>query len=119
MNIKETATNILNANKNAKAKKEAEKNTKIAACGGLTATAVTAVVGFFRVRSIKRKYLNLADALDSVNARLNVAEAKLIGIEGGADASNPEDPNSEKVDILGNFKETTLSENNNEQEENK
>lgn len=120
MNIKETIGNVMHANANAKAKKEAEKNMKITACGGLAATAVTAVVGFFRVRSIKKKYLNLADALDSVNARLNIAEAKLTGIEGGIEASDPqEDPNSEKVDILGNFTETTPTENNNGQEENK
>lgn len=120
MNIKETIANVMHANANAKAKQDAEKNMKITACGGLAATAVTAAVGFFRVRSMKKKYLGLADALDSVNARLNVAEAKLAGIEGEADASNPpEDPNSEKVDILANFTETTPAENNNEQEENK
>ena len=120
MNVKETITNVLNANKNAREKKEAEKNMKIAACGGLAATAVTAAVGFFRVRNMKKKYSELADTLETINSRLNVAEAKLTGIEGEADASNPsEEPNSEKVSIFNNFTETTPAENNNEQEENK
>ena len=119
MNIKETITNVLNANANAKARKEAEKNAKIAACGGLAATAATAVVGLFRVRSMKKKYSELADTLETINSRLNVAEAKLTGIEGELDASNPpEDPNS-KNDILGNFMKITPVKNNNEQEENK
>lgn len=119
MNVKETITNVLNANKNAREKKEAEKNMKIAACGGLTATAVTAAVGFFRVRSMKKKYSELADTLETINARVHVAEAKLAGIEAWADASNPpEDPNSEGV-IFNNSMKTTLVKNNNEQEENK
>lgn len=119
MNVKETITNVLNANSNARARKEAEKNAKIAACGGLAATAATAVVGFFRVRSMKKKYSELAETFESVNARLSVAETKLTGIEGKVDASNPpEDPNSEK-DILGNFMKIIPVKNNNEQEENK
>lgn len=119
MNVKETITNVLNANKNAREKKEAEKNMKIATCGGLAATAATAAVGLFRVRSMKKKYSELADTLETINSRLNVAEAKLTGIEGEVDASNPpEDPNSEK-DILSNFMKITPVKNNNEQEENK
>lgn len=120
MNIKETLENVMHANSNAKARKEAEKNMKIAACGGLAATAVTAAVGFFKVRSMKKNYSELVNTLETINSRLNVAEAKLTGIEGGNDASNPpEDPNSGKVDIFNNFTETTPAENNNEQEENK
>lgn len=96
-NIKETIENVWHANSNAKARKEAEKNMKIAACGGLAATATTAVVGFFRVRSMKKKYWELADTLESVNSRLNIAEAKLNGIEPPA-SDKQEDPNSEKED---------------------
>lgn len=99
-NIKETIDNVLHANSNAKARKEAEKNMKIAACGGLAATATTAVVGFFRVRTLKKKYWDLADTLESVNSRLNVAEAKLSSIEGEAPVPDKqEEPNS-------NFTET-------------
>lgn len=96
--IKTTITNVLNANNNARAKKEAEKNAKIAACGGLVATATTAVVGFFRVRTLKKKYSELADTFESLNSRLNVAEAKLSSIEGETDVSDKqEEPNSEKA----------------------
>lgn len=117
MNIKETITNVLNANANAKARKEAEKNAKIAACGGLAATAATAVVGFFRVRSMKKKYWELADTLESVNSRLNIAEAKLAGVECESAASNQQkDPNSEKANLFNNFTETG---DNNVKEENK
>lgn len=97
MNIKETITNVLNANANAKARKEAEKNAKIAACGGLAATAATAAVEFFRVRSMKKKYSELAETLETINSRLNIAEAKLAGVEGESAASNQQkDPNSER-----------------------
>lgn len=116
-NIKETIENVMHANSNAKARKEAEKNAKIAACGGLAATAATAVVGFFRVRSMKKKYLELADTLESMNSRLNIAEAKLAGVEGESAVSNQQkDPNSEKTDIFNNFTETG---DNNVKEDNK
>ncbi len=100
INIKETMTNVLNANSNAKARKEAEKNMKIAACGGLAATAATAVVGFFRVRSMKKKYSDMTKTLESVNARLSVAETKLISIESEAVASNQQEPESERTKVL-------------------
>lgn len=119
MNVKETITNVLNANSNAKARKEAEKNMKIAACGGLAATAATAVVGFFRIRSMKKKYAEMAETLETINSRLNVAEAKLAGVEGESAASNQQkDTNSEKTDIFNNFTEVT-SENNNDKKEEK
>lgn len=116
MNIKETMENVLHANSNARARKEAEKNAKIAACGGLAATAATAVVGFFRVRTLKKKYSELAETLETINSRLNVAEAKLAGVEGESAASNQQkDINSEKTDIFNNF--TVTSENNNDKKE--
>ena len=120
MNIKETITNVLNANANAKARKEAEKNAKIAACGGLAATAATAVVGFFRVRTLKKKYSELAETLETINSRLNVAEAKIAGVEGESTASNQQnDPKSEDGYLLfNNFTEVT-SENNNDKKEEK
>lgn len=122
INIKKTITNVLNANANAKARKEAEKNAKIAACGGLAATAATAVVGFFRVRTLKKKYSELAETLETINSRLNVAEAKLAGVEGESPASNQKkDTNSEKTDIFSNFTNFTevTSENNNDKKEEK
>lgn len=116
MNIKETMANVLNANSNAKARKEAEKNAKIAACGGIAATAATAVVGFFRVRSMKKKYSEMADTLESVNSRLNVAESKLLIIAGDVVASNQQEPESERTKVLNEIADVISDD---EKEENK
>ena len=72
--LKETATNVLNANENARKRKEAEKRAKRNALLGGSSIIAGAVACIYTHCAWRKRYLRLEDRLDHVETVLKYYE---------------------------------------------
>ena len=83
--LKETATNVLNANENARKRKEAEKRAKRNALLGVSGIVAGAVACIYTHCAWRKRYMSLETRLDHVETVLKYYESQDTSTEGGGE----------------------------------
>lgn len=83
--LKETTTNVLNANENARKRKEAEKRAKRNALLGVSGIIAGAVACVYTHCVWRKRYMSLETRLDHVETVLKYYESQDTSTEGGED----------------------------------
>lgn len=83
--LKETANNVLNANENARKRKEAEKRAKRNALLGVSGIIAGVVACVYTHCAWRKRYMSLETRLDHVETVLKYYESQDTSTEGGGE----------------------------------